>query len=132
MTLLDTDVCVAYLRGVPDVVAHLHRHLDEDVGVSFMTAAELFYGAAKAERRDEATLKVEEFLSLVEIAQSDMAVLKAFGQAKAILERAGLPIPDADIHIAATALCRNASLATGNLRHFSRIPGLRLQNWFAP
>ena len=60
-------------------------------------------------------MKVEEFFSLIEIAQSDMAILKAFGQAKAILERAGLPIPDADILIAATALCRNASLATGML-----------------
>ena len=132
MILLDTDVCVAYLRGVPGVVAHLHRHLDEDVGVSCGTAAERLYGAAKAERSEEATAKVEEFLSLVEIVQSNMAVLKVFGQAKAILERAGLPIPDADIHIAATALCGNASLATGNLRHFSRIPGLRLQNWLVP
>ncbi len=132
MILLDTDVCVAYLRGVPGVVTHLHSHLDEDIGVSFMTAAELFYGAAKAERSDEATTEVEEFLSLVEIAHSDMAVLRAFGQAKAILERAGLPIPDADILIASTALCRNATLATGNLRHFSRIPGLRLLNWLAP
>ena len=41
MILLDTDVCVAYLRGVPEVVAHFHRHLDEDVGVSLMTAAGL-------------------------------------------------------------------------------------------
>ena len=83
MTLLDTDVCVAYLRGVPDVVAHLHRHLDEDVGVSFMTAAELFYGAAKAERRGNSftrpkrsgedavtTAKAEIYLLLASLAKS--------------------------------------------------------------
>ena len=50
---------------------------------------------------------------------------------KAYLVRAGRAIPDADILVAAAALSRSCPLATGNVRHFSRIWGLQLQDWFA-
>ena len=54
-----------------------------------------------------------------------------FCAVKAYLVRAGRAIPDADILVAAAALSRSCPLATGNVRHFSRIWGLQLQDWFA-
>lgn len=130
MILLDTDVCVAYLRGVPSIVGHMQLNLDEDLRISAMSAAELFYGAEKSNRRDSALEKVSALLELLPVVQTDDATLRAFGSAKALLERAGLPLPDADILIGATALGHGCPLATGNVRHFSRIPGIRILDWF--
>lgn len=130
MILLDTDVCVAYLRGVPAIVEQLQSHLDEDLRLPAMSAAELFYGAEKSDQRDDALEKVTALLELLPVVQTDDAALRAFGSVKALLERAGLPLPDADILIGATALSHGCPLATGNLRHFSRIPGLRILDWF--
>ena len=130
MILLDTDVSVAYLRGVPAIVGQLQSHLDEDLRLPAMTAAELFYGAEKSDRRDDALEKVSALLELLPVVQTDDEALRAFGAAKALLERAGTPLPDADILIAATALSHGCPLATGNLRHFSRIPGIRILDWF--
>ena len=130
MILLDTDVCVAYLRGVPAIVGQLQSHLDEDLRLPAMSAAELFYGAEKSDRRDDALEKVSALLELLPVVQTDDEALRAFGAAKALLERAGTPLPDADILIGATALSHGCPLATGNLRHFSRIPGIRILDWF--
>ncbi len=130
MILLDTDICVAYLRGVPAIVGQLLSHLDEDLRLPAMSAAELFYGAEKSDRRDDALEKVSALLELLPVVQTDDEALRAFGAAKALLERAGTPLPDADILIAATALSHGCPLATGNLRHFSRIPGIRILDWF--
>jgi tRNA(fMet)-specific endonuclease VapC len=47
------------------------------------------------------------------------------------LERAGTPLPEPDLRIAATALARSLTVATGNIRHFARIPGLNVENWLS-
>ena len=56
--------------------------------------------------------------------------MKKFGDHKAMLEKSDDRVDDADIIIAATAICNDATLATGNVKHFSRFEGLKLQNWF--
>ena len=130
MILLDTDVSVAYLRGVPAIVQRLGGLLDEDLRIPAMSAAELFYGAEKSSARDESLARLDEYLSLLPVLETDMETLRAFGSAKALLSRAGLPIPDADLLIGCAALAHGCPLATGNIRHLSRIPGLQLLNWF--
>ena len=57
--------------------------------------------------------------------------MKKFGELKAGLEKTGKRVDDADVLIAATAICNNATLATGNLKHFSRFEGLKVENWFS-
>lgn len=130
MIFLDTDVCVAYLRGVARIVAKFRSFEAEQLTVSAMTAAELFYGAEKADDPDRNRMRVEEFLGSVGVVQTDENTIRTFGYVKAYLAKAGLSIPDADLLVAATALSRSCPLATGNVRHFSRIWGLQLQNWF--
>jgi predicted nucleic acid-binding protein len=56
----------------------------------------------------------------------DTDTTKVFGKIWAHLEEAGTILPDADLQIAATAICYNLELVTGNIRHFSRISGLKL------
>ena len=130
MIFLDTDVCVAYLRGNARIEAKFRQFEPEGLAVSSMTAAELLYGAEKSDNPDRNREQVEELLGSVDIVESDENTVRTFGYVKAYLVRAGLAIPDADILVAAAALSRSCPLATGNVRHFSRIWGLQLQNWF--
>ena len=130
MIFLDTDVCVAYLRGDARIVAKLRSFGAGELAVPAMTAAELFYGAEKADDSDRNRMRVEEFLGSVDVVQTDENTIRTFGYVKAYLAKAGLSIPDADLLVAATALSRSCPLASGNVRHFSRIWGLQLQNWF--
>ena len=130
MIVLDTDVCVEILRRNP-VVSARFRANQRDVRIPFMVAAELLYGAEKSGDPDRNREQVEEFLGSVDIVESDENAVRTFGYVKAYLVKAGLAIPDADVLVAATALSRSCPLATGNVRHFSRIWGLQLQDWFA-
>ena len=104
-------------------------NVDDSVAVAAMTAAELFYGAEKSGRPAQNRATVEEFLLTLPILHTDLAVLRRFGELKAGIERSGLPLPDADILIAATCLSCCDRLVTGNEAHFRRFPELRIENW---
>ena len=56
----------------------------------------------------------------------DVAAARVYGQIRAQLESAGRPLADADLQIAATALVHDLELVTGNVKHFRRVPGLRI------
>ena len=129
MIILDTDVCVAILRQNPIIKARRDREKDE-LAISPMTAAELYFGAEKSSRWDMNLMQVEEFLGTIDVLEFDENTIRTFGYVKAYLSKGGVAIPDADLIVAATALSRSCPLASGNVRHFSRIWGLQLQNWF--
>jgi tRNA(fMet)-specific endonuclease VapC len=126
--LLDTDICVELLRGNTEVIEK-RRDYDEKVAVSFMSVAELYYGAEKSEHVSENSSLIEEFLLTVDIIHSDLEILRKFGIIKAILAKSGEILPDADIFIAAIALVKCTLLITGNINHFKRIDELRIENW---
>jgi predicted nucleic acid-binding protein len=125
--LLDTDVCVEILRGNRGILDKAGT--EELLAVSFITAGELYYGAFWSQRRERNLDAVRDFLSKVEVIESDGRIMARFGALKAGLRHKGVPLPDADLLVAATALEQGGSLATGNLRHFRRISGLRLLDW---
>jgi tRNA(fMet)-specific endonuclease VapC len=126
--LLDTDVVISLLRG--------NRAIADRVGaasggasISFMTVGELFYGAEKSAKPWENRGLVERFLLTVPVIESGRASMRLFGALKAGLEARGERLADADILVASIALSRDLILATGNLKHFSRIDGLKAENW---
>lgn len=128
MILLDTDVCIELLRGNAKVIEKRQGH-DEKVAISFMSVAELFYGAEKSDNTGENITLIEEFLLAIEIIHSDLEILRKFGELKATLGKSGNILADADIFIAASVLVRCNLLITGNVRHFRRIDELRIENW---
>ena len=65
-------------------------------------------------------------LSAVTVLSYDVAAARVYGQVRAHLETAGRPLADADLQIAATALVHDLELVTGNVKHFKRVPGLRI------
>lgn len=128
MIILDTDVCIDLLHGNRNIISR-REQTDETVGISFMTVAELYYGAEKSTHPARNHTAVEQFLLSVEVIHSDDQILRRFGRLKAELEKKGLPIADADALIAATTLENGTRLITGNKKHFERISELRIENW---
>jgi tRNA(fMet)-specific endonuclease VapC len=126
--LLDTDVCIELLRGNAKVIDKRQGY-EEKVAISFMSVAELFYGAEKSDNSRENSRLIEEFFITIEIIHSDLEILRKFGELKAILGSAGNILADADIFIAATTLAKCNMLITGNVNHFKRIEELRIENW---
>ena len=128
MILLDTDVCIELLRGNKKIIERRGEY-DAEVGISFMTVAELYYGAESSSRKAENTSLIQQFFLTVTVIHTDYDILRRFGILKAGLKKKSTLLPDADILIAATTLSRAEMLITGNIRHFERVPGLVIGNW---
>lgn len=128
MILFDTDTCIGILRGNASVLSRRNLH-DDEIAVSFMTVAELFYGAEKSSDPDKNHRLVEQFLLTVKIINTDLQSMKQFGKIKAEREHQGNLLADADLLIAATSIVHCSLLVTGNIKHYERINGLKLDNW---
>jgi predicted nucleic acid-binding protein len=132
--LFDTDAISELLRPRP-----LPRYLDwlkttprEEQYTSAVTIGELFKGAYRSTARERHLKNIEErVLPAVTTLPYDGAVARVLGKIRAHLEQSGNILPDADLQIAATALYHDLELVTGNLRHFERIPDLRLNRVLA-
>jgi predicted nucleic acid-binding protein len=90
---------------------------------------ELYYGAYKSERITANLAKVRRIEEAFNILPADFPVAETFGMLKSDLEFKGTPLDDFDLIIAASALTSNLTLVTNNQKHFSRIEGLKLDNW---
>ncbi len=130
--MLDTHICIHVINARPPaVLARFRLERLGQIGVSSVTAAELAFGVAKSGsvRNREA---LEMFLAPLEVLPFDASVMWHYGDLRAGLERRGQPIGALDTMIAAHALASNTILVTNNTREFTRVPGLRLENWADP
>jgi predicted nucleic acid-binding protein len=132
--LFDTDAISEVLRPrLQQPYVDWLREVPRDAQfTSAVTVGELFKGAYHSATRERHLKNIEErVLPAVTILPYDLPVARVFGGIRAELERIGNVLPDADLQIAATALYHNLELVTGNVRHFERIPGLRLNSVLA-
>jgi tRNA(fMet)-specific endonuclease VapC len=96
-----------------------------------LVVAELRYGAAK--RRSRAlSAQLDEVLSALDLLAFEAPADRAYGDLRVGLERIGRPIGANDMFIAAHALALGCTLVTANEREFSRVEGLRIENWLRP
>ena len=129
MWMLDTDTCSYILRERPSqVLERLDKVARDDVVLSTIVCAELRYGAARLKSKKLAAT-IEAWLGLFTILPWDDAASKAYARIRAGLEAGGKPIGNLDMLIAAHAVATGAVLVSNNTRHFSQVPGLRIENW---
>lgn len=102
------------------------------MATTWITAAELHYDAAKSVMAEKNRTLVKAFLGTLRILGLDEASAQIFGEAKALLERQGQRLADADLLIAAIAAANRAIVVTGNRRHYERIPGITVEDWIRP
>ncbi|MFN0147492.1 MAG: type II toxin-antitoxin system VapC family toxin [Dehalococcoidia bacterium] len=130
---LDTDICIYALNGrPPEVGARLSALEAEPIGVPTAVIAELRYAALNSARVALNMERHRAFLGAFEALPFDEAAAHYFGELKHALATTGQLIGLMDMVIAATALAHDATLVTNNMREFSRVPGLRLENWTEP
>lgn len=99
------------------------------VAISFITLSELYYGAYKSQKVQENLAALKNLELKLKMVESSKEICKAFGKLKAELAREGKIIDDADLFIACCVLKSNRVLVTNNEKHFSRIKGLKIENW---
>jgi len=127
--MLDTDICVYVINERPRAVLQAFRdHEAEGLGISSVSAAELFYGVARTgSQRNLHALR--QFLAPLEVAPFDAVAAEVCGSLRAWLATQGTPIGPYDTQIAAHAHAIGVTLVTNNMREFARVPGLRVENW---
>lgn len=130
--VLDTNAVAALMKGEPAVVARVRRTGKADIALPQPVIAEIAYGIERLPRSKRRRLVTERFdLICSELPRSEWTdlVSEHFGVIKATLERRGERIEDFDVAVAAHALAESGVLVTANLRHMTRIVGLKVEDW---
>ena len=129
--LVDTDTCSAYLKG-NGAVNNRFLQFTGGLYISTVTLGELYTWGLRASAPPKRLQSLLELLRDVTTLDVTGDVAKKFGEVRAALLDRGLPPPDLDLLIAATALIHNLTLATHNTQDFVNVPGLRWVDWTLP
>lgn len=130
--MLDTDTCISLIKARPDKISRrLSRLPVEDVGVSSVVAAELWYGVALSEKKKLNEAALRDFLDFVNVLDWPSGACPVYGRIRAHLKKKGTPIGAMDLLIASHAVFLSAALVTNNTREFDRVPELKVENWLA-
>jgi tRNA(fMet)-specific endonuclease VapC len=127
--LLDTDTISFALRGQGGVAGELRRRPPSGVCTSSIVMGELELGVAQRGSR-KLRRELDALYSGLEVLPYDAAAARRYGRLAAALLDAGVPIGVEDTMVAAHALSRGLALVTHNRKHFERVPGLRVEDWF--
>lgn len=126
--LLDTNICVYFLRNRFDIDKQIAKVGWNNCCISEITVAELLYGAEGSNDVEKNVRLVEEFCSCIETISIKEA-LKVYARQKVILRKKGTPIEDMDLLIGATAVAYQYIMVTENIRHLHRLDGIQIENW---
>jgi len=128
--LLDSNVVISILRGRPEhLVRKVASYPTEQVAIPSLVAHELYYGAFKSQYSSRGVAGVDALpFRVVPFEQADA---RESGRVRAGLAKSGHSIGPIDVLIAGQALARGLVMVTHNLGEFSRVPGLKLEDWQA-
>jgi tRNA(fMet)-specific endonuclease VapC len=127
--LLDTNIISdLILNPAGAASSHIEQIDSKDIFTSIIVAAELRYGCAK-KQSPKLTQKVENLLATILVLPLEIPADAEYGSIRAELEAAGQTIGMNDLLIAAQAYTLNFTLVSDNLREFSRIRSLKVENW---
>ncbi|HEX2590735.1 MAG TPA: type II toxin-antitoxin system VapC family toxin [Rhizomicrobium sp.] len=127
--LLDTNILSDFMRNPAGAAYRRVRQIGfSNVCTSIVVASELRFEIAKTPSSIFAQ-KVEELLSTILVLPLEEPADRSYAELRASLEAAGTPIGANDLLIAAHTLATGCTLVTDNVREFSRVPGLTVENW---
>lgn len=126
--LLDTNICIYFLKGRYGLVEKIERIGFENLFISEITVAELKYGVEKStnpeKNRPVINGLIDRFKQL-----PIYGALDVYAKEKARLQKAGNIVDDLDLFIGATAIENNMVLVTNNEKHFDRLQNIKVENW---
>lgn len=127
--LLDTNTCIAVMRNHPATVERMAAVSPGDCAISTITTYELLTGVEKCAAPAKERAKVELFVGTVQEVAFGAEAAKEAGRIRAVLESQGQGIGPYDILLAGHALALSLTMVSANTSEFSRVPGLKLENW---
>lgn len=126
MYLLDTDWVIQALARREPAARTLERLTGSSVYVSYVTLGEVYERAFTSSNPQAHLVSFRHFLSAFRLLGLSDPLMERFAETRALLRRRGQRLADFDLLIAATALHHDLTLLTFNLRHFERVPDLKL------
>lgn len=127
---LDTNICIYFLKGQHiKLKENLKKHSPINIKIPSIVKAELLYGAEKSQQRKENLKKINNFLYPYEIIAFDDSCTENYSKIRSQLELKGNMIGPNDLIIASIILANNGILVTNNIKEFSHIKSLKLENW---
>jgi len=127
--MLDTNICIHVMKSYPPAVLEKFNRFAEQLCLSSVSLGELHYGAEKSVRRAENLAALENFVARLEVLPFGNKAAVHYGQLRAELERSGKPCGLHDMQLGGHARSEGLIVVTNNMREFSRMPGLRAENW---
>ncbi len=130
MYMLDTNTIIMAVRH-PDwpIYRRVRMHLGKDLCISSVTLAELEYGIHKSSSPEKNRIAVYNILLGIRVLDFDSSAAFHFGDIFAELEKKNMRIGDRDTMIAAHARSLGCTVVTNNIREFSRVSGLNIEDW---
>jgi tRNA(fMet)-specific endonuclease VapC len=130
MYVLDTNTLIYYFKGQGRVAYHLAQTPAEEICIPTVVLFELQVGIAKSNSPEKRSQQLHQLLNYVALVPFDQKAAIAAATIRAQLETRGTPIGSIDVLISGTALSLKAELVTHNIKEFSRVPTLRLVDWY--
>lgn len=127
--MLDTNICIFTIKNKPQEVRDAFNRHGNQLCISTITLMELMYGAEKSATPERNLAIVEGFAARLEVLDYNTQAAAHSGQLRAELAMAGTPIGPHDQMIAGHARACGLILVTHNAREFTRVPGLRVEDW---
>lgn len=127
--MLDTNIAIYTLKNKPAPVREIFKKNDGQICLSSVSYMELVFGAERSSDPQRNLRSLEGFAARLEVLALDIEAAFHAGQIRADLAARGTPIGPFDQLIAGHARSRGLILVTNNDREFSRVAGLRTENW---
>ena len=128
--MLDTNICIYVIKHKPEKVFQKIQTIHpEDVCISSVTYAELVHGVEKSIAVEKNRLALSMLLANMEILDFDVDAADCYGKIRAGLEKNGTPIGPLDMMIAGHAKSLGYTVVTNNVKEFSRVSALEIENW---
>jgi len=130
MCMLDTNICIYVLKNHSEKLRHKFKAI-KNICISSITYGELCFGIenGSSSMREARWKQLDIFTQRLLIDPWNEDAARHYGSIRAILKKQGTLIGNNDLLISAHALSMNAVLVTNNVREFSRVPDLTIENW---
>jgi tRNA(fMet)-specific endonuclease VapC len=127
--MLDTNIAIYVIKRKPIKILDVFNLHARQMAISSITHAELLHGVEKSAAPEHNLRQVEDFVSRLVVLEYGSKAAAHYGQIRAELEKNGTPIGVSDLHIAGHARSEGLILVTNNMREFTRVNALRIENW---
>ena len=130
--LPDTNACILYLRqSDPGLIQRIKMHRPDEIKLCSVVVGELYFGAFRSPPKYQAAnlALLAQFLPLFASFPFEDTAAEIFGRIRADVVTRGMTLGPYDLQISAVALAENLTLVTHNTGEFSRVPGLRIEDW---